>query len=164
MKKLHPAYLWIGSEADLQARALAFIKAHQCKQGGCDACATCVNISKKQHHLLLWIKPENTYTLAQLEGVMQAIVFALQPDEHYFIVFEHAELFNAACANSLLKSLEEPPAGYHFILLAPRMQGIVPTIKSRCIVETFQSKGEDKHPLYAYLPCVVPKLLIFRGK
>ena len=82
---------------------------------------------------------------------MQTIVYALQPDEHFFIVFEHAELFNASCANSLLKSLEEPPQGYHFILLAPRTEGILATIRSRCIVEHFASESEtEKHPLSVY--------------
>lgn len=149
--KLHPAYLWVGSDAELTQRALDFIKEHICKKGGCNVCADCKNISNKQHHLLLWLSPENYYTLAQLEVVMQTIVFALDPDQHFFIVFEHAELFNTACANSLLKSLEEPPAGYHFILLARRTEGILPTIRSRCMVEIFPSALEDeKHPLLAF--------------
>lgn len=158
--KLHPAYLWIGAENDLSARALSFIKQQLCKKKNsndcCNECADCKNIERKQHHLLLWIAPENTYTLAQLETVMQTIVFALQPDEHFFIVFEHAELFNAACANSLLKSLEEPPAGYHFILLANRTEGILNTVRSRCIVELFASEAyNNEHPLVAYFTPVV---------
>lgn len=155
--KLHPAYLWIGSDAELAARALAFIKQQLCKKkssvsnDGCNRCADCTNIERKQHHLLLWIAPENTYTLAALEGVMQTIVYALQPEEHFFIVFEHAELFNASCANSLLKSLEEPPQGYHFILLTNRTEGTLATIRSRCIVELFKAESEQEmHSLFRY--------------
>ena len=154
--KLHPAYLWIGSDEELIPRTLACIKEQLCKKkstssASCNACADCTNVERRQHHLLLWLAPETTYTLAVLETVMQTIVYALQPDEHFFIVFEHAELFNASCANSLLKSLEEPPQGYHFILLAPRTEGILATIRSRCIVEYFASESEtERHPLCAY--------------
>ena len=87
---------------------------------------------------------------------MQTIVFALEPDQHFFIVFEHAELFNAACANRLLKSLEEPFAGYHFILLAQRTDGILATIRSRCLTETITSSlANSAHPLLAYFTPVV---------
>lgn len=121
------------------------------RQAACDRCASCVNVNNKRHHLVTWLTPENYYTLAQLEGVAQTLTFALSPDEHYFIVFEQAQLFNIACANSLLKSLEEPPPGYHFILLAARAEGILPTIRSRCMVEHFQSTaGETLHPLFQY--------------
>ena len=120
-------------------------------QKACNSCASCINIDHKRHHLVTWLTPENYYTLAQLEGVAQTLTFALQPGEQYFIVFEQAQLFNIACANSLLKSLEEPPVGYHFILLASRAEGILPTIRSRCLVEHFQT-GEEKvqHELLHY--------------
>lgn len=148
---IHPAYLYIGPHKELIEQTISFIKKHICKNAGCLTCIDCTKIDKRQHHALLWITPENSYTLATIEGVMHTIVYALQPDEHFFIVFEHAELFNIACANSLLKSLEEPPRGYHFMLLAERTEGILATIRSRCIVETFSSNAEqEKHPLLDY--------------
>ncbi len=153
---LHPAYLWIGSDTELTTKALSFIKSHVCKQaksrpGGCTTCIDCAKVERKQHHLLLWVAPENTYTISLIEEVLQKIVFALERDEHFFIVFEHAELFNTSCANSLLKSLEEPPPGYHFILLAPRTEGILPTIRSRCITQVFKQHTEQlKHSLFSY--------------
>lgn len=43
-----------------------------------------------------------------------------------------AEMMNAACANALLKMLEEPPAGVVFLLVSHRWQRLLATIKSRC--------------------------------
>ena len=149
--KTHPAYLFIGPATELIQRASTFIKEHQCKKKGCNACITCRQIENKAHHLLLWLTPENMYTLAHIEMVMDRIRFALNEGEHFFIVFEQAELFNSACANSLLKSLEEPPPGYHFILLAQRSQGILATIRSRCIVQQLSSILDEQHsPLMEY--------------
>jgi len=39
---------------------------------------------------------------------------------------------NPAAANSLLKSLEEPPPANHFALVTSAPQALLPTIRSRC--------------------------------
>jgi DNA polymerase-3 subunit delta' len=44
-----------------------------------------------------------------------------------------AEDMNAATANSLLKNLEEPPAGAIFLLVSHRPARLLPTIRSRCV-------------------------------
>jgi len=43
-----------------------------------------------------------------------------------------AETLNAAAANALLKTLEEPPAGVVFLLVSARIDRLLPTIVSRC--------------------------------
>ncbi|RKP52580.1 DNA polymerase III subunit delta' [Trinickia fusca] len=43
-----------------------------------------------------------------------------------------AEALNAASANALLKTLEEPPAGVVFLLVSARVDRLLPTIVSRC--------------------------------
>ncbi len=48
------------------------------------------------------------------------------------IVIHPAEALNANAANALLKSLEEPPARTHFMLVTHRPQQVLPTIRSRC--------------------------------
>ncbi len=148
---LHPAHLWIGPEEDLRLRAHSFIRRSLCKKDSCGACHNCIALDNKRHHAVLWLSAENYYTLSQLEPVFKTLAFSLQPGELFFIVFERADYFNAASANSLLKQLEEPPRGYHFILLAQRREGIVATIRSRCVIEEFLGDTKAiKHPLYTY--------------
>lgn len=43
-----------------------------------------------------------------------------------------AEALNAAAANALLKTLEEPPAGVVFLMVSARIDRLLPTIVSRC--------------------------------
>ena len=47
------------------------------------------------------------------------------------IVFENADRMQEGSRNAMLKILEEPPEGCHFILLTTRREGISPTIRSR---------------------------------
>ena len=48
------------------------------------------------------------------------------------IIFETAELFSEEAANSLLKTLEEPPERVLIILLTTDARAMLPTIVSRC--------------------------------
>ena len=48
------------------------------------------------------------------------------------IVLHPAESLNVQAANALLKSLEEPPEGSYFLLVAHRAGCIPPTVLSRC--------------------------------
>lgn len=47
------------------------------------------------------------------------------------ILIEPAEAMNEATANALLKSLEEPPAGVHFLLISHAAERLLPTVRSR---------------------------------
>jgi DNA polymerase III subunit delta' len=47
-------------------------------------------------------------------------------------VIDDAHAMNDQAANALLKSLEEPPASSHLILVTPSPQALLPTIRSRC--------------------------------
>ena len=48
------------------------------------------------------------------------------------IVIDAADDLEKGAANALLKSLEEPPAGTFFFLVAHRLGRLLPTIRSRC--------------------------------
>lgn len=47
------------------------------------------------------------------------------------ILMPHAESLNQSSSNALLKLLEEPPAGVHFLMAAPSPDHVLPTIRSR---------------------------------
>ncbi len=54
-----------------------------------------------------------------------------------------AEKMNSACANKLLKLIEEPPSKTIFILIAEDEEQIINTIKSRCQVLHFSPLSEN---------------------
>lgn len=151
LMELHPAYLWIGSPDHLKKVASNFVKQVLCKNHACNSCIECTKIDKQQHHLVCWLEPENQYTVAQLEIIFKTIAFCLDPGQHFFFILQRADLLTITCANSLLKSLEEPPQGYHFILLCPKQDAILPTISSRCIIQEFKDTAtKTEHPLFPY--------------
>jgi DNA polymerase-3 subunit delta' len=47
-------------------------------------------------------------------------------------IIEDADKMNDASSNALLKTLEEPPATSHIVLIASREDSLLPTIRSRC--------------------------------
>lgn len=148
---LYPAYLWTGQQEELINQAEHFLQKIFCADDGCKTCVSCKQIVDRQHHLIRWIAPENSYTINHLELIFSTIKFKLDPTEQFFFVLDRIDMLNATCANSLLKLLEEPPTGYHFILLSPWLEGILPTIISRCIVQSFSSTGDSvEHSLLLF--------------
>jgi DNA polymerase-3 subunit delta' len=55
-----------------------------------------------------------------------------------FFIIDDAEKMNLSAANALLKTLEEPPATTHIILLTSRYNSLLQTIISRCQIVRFQ--------------------------
>jgi DNA polymerase-3 subunit delta' len=74
-------------------------------------------------------------------GVIQWAHRAPAPGCHRWILVEDAHRLNGASANMLLKTLEEPPAGTHFLLVTHRPEAMLPTIRSRCERIAFRRLG-----------------------
>ena len=65
-------------------------------------------------------------------GVIRWAHQAPHPGCHRWILVEDAHRLNGPSANMLLKILEEPPQGTHFLLVTHRPDAMLPTIRSRC--------------------------------
>lgn len=136
-----PALLWFGPHELLQQQAQLLFQKIFCPQQGCGICPECTKITLKQHHAIAWFRPEKQYLIEQVDEILKCLNFA--QDNHFFIVLEQAETLTPATANRLLKSLEEPPAGYHFLLLAERAYAVLPTIRSRCLTKTWAAAPQQ---------------------
>lgn len=152
--------LWIGSHDHLATETIIFLQQYFCKQNGCTICVTCRQIREKQFHSVMWICPSSGYTLETLEIIQEQIAFLLNDDQSYFFILQRADLLTTQCANSLLKTIEEPPQGYHFILCAERKETLLPTIISRCMIRSFASSNTQAlhQTLYAYFTAQKPQL------
>jgi DNA polymerase-3 subunit delta' len=60
------------------------------------------------------------------------------------IIIDPADDLEKNAANALLKSLEEPPEGTFFILVAHRLGRLLPTIRSRCRILRFPQLSNDQ--------------------
>lgn len=137
-----PAHLFIGQPEMVVHEVVAYLQKKLCINNGCGVCRVCLQVESQQHHAVTWLAPEKQYTLDQLEPIFNTIAFALEPDQHHFFIIQKADFLTPTCSNSLLKSLEEPPAGYHFILLAQRSEQLLPTIRSRCMTHSIYGSGQ----------------------
>ncbi len=59
------------------------------------------------------------------------------------VLIEEAEKMNASAQNALLKTLEEPPEGTVFLLVARALGALLPTVVSRCQVVRFSPLPEE---------------------
>ncbi len=58
------------------------------------------------------------------------------------VVLAPAESLNQASANALLKMLEEPPPATRFVLVADSLDAVLPTIRSRCVLQRVAAPDE----------------------
>lgn len=152
----HHAHVWIGNQDMLVARAIQALQELWCPHNACGKCSVCKRIVEKQFHHLLWLTPaKQSYTVDQIDELHAHLSLQREPDEHFFVVLELAHTLSAASANKLLKTLEEPPAGYHFLLLSESRFGLLPTIVSRCLITHYGSEHSDDAGLLLFIDRIV---------
>ena len=116
--------------------AINFAKALNCLSDGedsCDKCISCRKINDSNHPDVVIIRPEGTrLKISQMRSLQrQGSYRAMEGNCKVYIITE-AEKMTAEAANSLLKTLEEPPGVMVLILLTSVYSSLLPTIRSRC--------------------------------
>jgi DNA polymerase-3 subunit delta' len=101
--------------------------------GPCGICRSCKKILSGNHPAILHIRKEGVLTrIGQVRDLIDSLAFKPFEGKSRVVIFHDAESMNKESANALLKSLEEPPAGTSFVLIAPDRAMLLPTIVSRC--------------------------------
>lgn len=105
----------------------------------CGECRACRLIAANKHPDILYLRPEGALIkVEQVRGLMEALALKAVEATTRVIIIENAQQMNPAAANALLKTLEEPYPATVFILTAPTVTAIMPTILSRCQKVPFQ--------------------------
>lgn len=136
-----PTHLLVGNQSTIKDYVHTYLKQLLCQQPGCHGCNIDKQVDTHQHPHILWLTPEKSYTREQIAPIFHSISFMVAENSHFFCVIEQADLLTTACANSLLKALEEPPTGYFFILLTDRVDNLLPTIRSRSVITYIGDKS-----------------------
>lgn len=141
-ERLGHAYLFLGTAGSgkLDA-AYALAQGALCPQGGCGSCDDCVRVARKTHPDVHLLQPESAqgYLVGQIRELIDDLALAPIRSSRKVYIVEDADQLTSSTANALLKSLEEPPEGVTFVLLAPTRDAVLPTILSRCQVVPFKS-------------------------
>lgn len=70
--------------------------------------------------------------VAQIRAMQQRLTTRPTLGSRRAVIIDPADDMERSASNALLKSLEEPPVGTFFLLVAHRPAGLLPTIRSRC--------------------------------
>jgi DNA polymerase III delta prime subunit len=137
----HPTQLWVSDPQTLNTQIILHLQKKLCRNQACQTCITCKQVAAKEHPWVIWLTPERSYTLEQIDELITMTSFRLDSDEQRFFIIPQAERLTDQCSNRLLKTIEEPFAGYNFFFLAARPQALPLTIQSRCVVQKFTTKS-----------------------
>ena len=143
--RLSHAYLFTGP-AHVGKMSLAMDLAHALNCLGedrpCDDCAQCDRISRGLHADVRVVEVESgpnrtggsrtAIGIDQIRDVQREASLKPYEGRYRVFVFDGAERVTAEAANSLLKTLEEPPDQVVIVLLAPDAGALPPTVVSRC--------------------------------
>ena len=77
-------------------------------------------------------KKSKNITIDQIRRTLDFIALSSHIGRYKVVFIKDTSLLNQNSANSLLKTLEEPPQNTLFILLSYDLNRVLPTIKSRC--------------------------------
>ncbi len=109
----------------------------------CGVCGPCIRTLKQQSESVLFVEPLGAgIKIEQAQNVLQFLNLRTLGRARIIIVDE-AHLLNPQAGNSLLKSLEEPPARTYFFLLTSHIGGILATIRSRSQTIRFHNLSDD---------------------
>jgi DNA polymerase III subunit delta' len=147
--------------------ALELAKAMNCRTPkgyeACDVCASCSRIGQSNfpsydneddnRERVIWSEHTDVAMIRPYKRIIRVPPMReLEREANYrpregrarFFIIEDADRLNESSSNALLKTLEEPPATSHLILLTSRPSALLTTIRSRCQVIRFAPLKVDE--------------------
>ena len=141
--KMSHAYLFRGpAGVGKKTMAHAFAATINClaplDHGACGSCSSCHKFRSGNHPDFQLIAPEGaSIKIQQIRELKKSLAFPPYEARFRVVLLADAHTMRRETANSLLKTLEEPPANTVLILTADEASGVLPTIVSRCQVLPF---------------------------
>ena len=120
------------------------IKIINCNNGGNDDCNICNTIDKNTNPDVIIVSPDGKEI--KVDAVANIIEsFSTKPliNKYSTYVVREADKLNVSSANKLLKFLEEPETNIIGFFITEKLQGILPTIRSRCEIYNYRFGSES---------------------
>ena len=129
---LGASYLFLGDNPELVEDILKLISCKQ-EEGFCDECWDCKAISKQNHPDLFIVKPEpSSIKIESIRAAQKFLALKSFRLKRKLLIVKEGQNFGLEAANAFLKTLEEPPKNSFIAICASKMEGMLPTILSRC--------------------------------
>ena len=113
--------------------AVAFACALICSNDGCGTCSNCRAAKSGTHSDVEIIRTEGlSIKIEEIRELLTRVAWAPAMGGWRVVVMEDADRLTESAANALLKAIEEPGNRTVWLLCAPTLHDVLPTIRSRC--------------------------------
>jgi len=113
--------------------AVAFAQALVCPNLGCGTCNACLSAANGGHPDVEIIRTEGlSIKIDEVRELLARVAWAPSMGGWRVVVMEDADRLTESAANALLKAIEEPGNRTVWLLCAPTLHDVLPTIRSRC--------------------------------
>ena len=113
--------------------AVAFAQALVCPNDGCATCNACRSVITNAHPDVEVIRTEGlSIKIDEVRELLARVAWAPSMGGWRVVVMEDADRLTESAANALLKAIEEPGNRTVWLLCAPTLHDVLPTIRSRC--------------------------------
>jgi DNA polymerase-3 subunit gamma/tau len=158
-QRLHHAYLFTGTRGvgkTTLARILA--KCLNCETGitpePCGKCSACTEIDGGRFPDLIEIDAATNTGIDEMRALQDNAAYVPVRGRFKVFVIDEVHMLSKPAFNSMLKTLEEPPAHIKFILATTDPQKIPVTVLSRCL--QFNLKQMPRAAIVAHLEKILP--------
>jgi hypothetical protein len=137
-----PTYAFIGDDFSLVKDVIKIISCRQA-EAFCGRCWDCEAIAEDKHPDVCLIAPQNlTITIENIREAQRFLSLKGFRLKKKIVLVKEAQSLGLEAANAFLKTLEEPPKNSFIAISTSKLEGLLPTIVSRCrkIFLPFQEK------------------------
>jgi DNA polymerase-3 subunit delta' len=122
--------------------ALAVAQAVNCERpidgDACGECLSCIKIAAREHPDVHTISPDGQFIkIGQMREMSQEAQYRPYEGRRRVYIIDDAERLREEAANSILKTLEEPPDSSLILLVTSKPYALLETIRSRCQMLNF---------------------------
>jgi len=148
--RLAHGYLFRGPDGvgkQLMAHVLAarLNCAEEQRDSACGNCSSCRKYASGNHPDIVVLSPENgTIKIDRVRQLCHSLAYPPYESRMRVVIFEDIHTMRTEAANSLLKTLEEPPENNLLILTAESSKAVLSTIESRCQTVPFYGLSDDQ--------------------
>ncbi|MDH2412573.1 DNA polymerase III subunit delta' [Nocardioides sp. CER19] len=140
------AWLFTGPPGSGRSNAaVAFAAALQCPQGGCGVCHECHTVLAGSHADVNVVRTEKlSIGVDEVRDLVRRSALAPVGRRWQIMIVEDADRLTEQANNALLKAIEEPSSHTVWMLCAPTVEDLLPTIRSRCRLVTLSTPTTEE--------------------